>query len=43
MGFPGSRNDPRKVALALEIARATTVSNAWMAERLSMRSAANVS
>ena len=33
----------RKVALALEIRSATTVSNAWLAERLSMRSAANVS
>ncbi len=39
--LPG--NDPRKVAIAQAIRRQTTVSNGWLAERLAMRSAANVS
>jgi putative transposase len=38
---PGS--DPRKVALARLLRRDTTVSQVWLAERLAMRSAANVS
>ena len=36
-------SDPRKVALAQLLWRRTTVSQAWLAERLAMRSAANVS
>ena len=36
-------SDPRKVSLAWAIARSTTVSQNWIAKRLSMRSAANVS
>ena len=40
-GLPGS--DPRKVALAGLLWRRTTVSQPWLAERLQMRSAANVS
>ena len=40
-GMPGS--DPRKVALARLLWRSTTVSQQWIAERLQMRSAANVS
>jgi putative transposase len=36
-------NDARKVAIAVAIRSQTTVSNGWLAERLSMRSAANVS
>jgi REP-associated tyrosine transposase len=36
-------NDPRKVELARLLWKRTTVSQAWIAERLSMRSAANVS
>jgi REP element-mobilizing transposase RayT len=39
--LPGS--DPRKVALASEIWAETTVSQAWLAEQLFMRSAANAS
>lgn len=39
--LPGS--DPRKVALARLLWRGTTVSQGWLAERLAMRSAANVS
>ena len=38
---PGS--DPRKIALAQLLWRRTTVSQVWLAERLAMRSAANVS
>ncbi len=38
---PGS--DPRKVALARLLWRGTTVSQVWLAQRLAMRSAANVS
>jgi hypothetical protein len=38
---PGS--DPRKVALARLLWRGTTVSPVWLAERLAMRSTANVS
>ncbi len=38
---PGS--DPRKIALARLLWRGTTVSQVWLAERLAMRSAANVS
>ncbi len=38
---PGS--DPRKIALARLLWRRTTVSQVWLAERLAMRSAANVS
>lgn len=40
-GLKGS--DPRKLALAELLWRRTTVSQPWIAERLSMRSAANVS
>jgi len=40
-GLPGS--DPRKVALASLLWRATTASQSWIAERLEMASAANVS
>jgi hypothetical protein len=40
-GLRGS--DPRKVALAVLMWRHTTVSQGWIAERLHMRSAANVS
>jgi hypothetical protein len=40
-GLPGS--DARKVALAGLLWRGTTVTRAWIAERLRMRSAANVS
>ncbi len=40
-GLPG--NDPRKVALAELLWRRTVVSQGWLAERLGMRSAANVS
>ena len=36
-------SDPRKVSLAWAIARSTTVSQRWIANRLTMRSAANVS
>ena len=36
-------SDPRKVSLAWVIASSTTVSQDWIANRLSMRSAANVS
>jgi REP element-mobilizing transposase RayT len=36
-------SDPRKVAIARVIRQQTTVSMGWLAERLSMRSAANVS
>jgi len=36
-------SDPRKVALAQLLWRRTTVSQVWLAERLAMRSAANVS
>jgi hypothetical protein len=39
--LPGS--DERKVAIAESIHRNTTVSQAWIAERLQMKSAANVS
>src|SRR6202022_5177901 len=39
--LPGS--DERKVAIAESIHRNTTVSQAWIAERLRMKSAANVS
>jgi REP element-mobilizing transposase RayT len=39
--LPGS--DPRKAALALELWDQTTVSQSWLAERLWMKSAANVS
>lgn len=39
--IPGS--DPRKIALARLLWRGTTVSQVWLAERLAMRSAANVS
>jgi REP element-mobilizing transposase RayT len=38
---PGS--DPRKIALAQLLWRRTTISQGWLAERLAMRSAANVS
>ena len=38
---PGS--DPRKIALARLLWRGTTVSQVWLAERLAMHSAANVS
>ncbi len=40
-GLKGS--DPRKLALAELLWKETTVSQEWIAERLSMRSAANVS
>ena len=40
-GLPGS--DERKVAIAESIHRNTTVSQGWIAERLRMKSAANVS
>jgi putative transposase len=40
-GLKGS--DPRKLALAELLWKQTTVSQEWIAERLSMRSAANVS
>jgi hypothetical protein len=40
-GLPGS--DGRKVALARLLWQRTTVSQGWIAERLAMRSAANVS
>jgi hypothetical protein len=36
-------SDPRKVALAELLWKQTTVSQEWLAERLKMRSAANVS
>jgi hypothetical protein len=36
-------NEPRKVELARLLPKRTTVSQAWIAERLGMRSAANVS
>jgi putative transposase len=36
-------SDPRKVSLAWAIARSTTVSQGWIATRLTMRSPANVS
>jgi len=36
-------SDPRKVAIARTIRQRTTVSMDWIAEKLSMRSAANVS
>jgi putative transposase len=36
-------SDPRKVGLAWAIARSTTISQRWIANRLTMRSAANVS
>ena len=39
----GRRTDARKVSLAWAIARSTTVSQAWIAHNLGMRSAANVS
>lgn len=38
-----SGSDPRKIALARLLWRGTTVSQVWLAERLAMRSAANVS
>ena len=38
--LPGS--DPRKIAIALRIERSTTVSRSWLAQRLGMKSAANV-
>ena len=38
---PGS--DPRKIVLARLLWRGTTVSQVWLAQRLAMRSAANVS
>ncbi|MEI9897069.1 MAG: transposase [Chthoniobacter sp.] len=40
-GLPGS--DPRKVQIARGVREQTTVSMSWIAERLHMRSAANVS
>jgi hypothetical protein len=40
-GLPGS--DPRKAVLALALWDQTTVSQSWIAERLCMKSAANVS
>ena len=40
-GLKGS--DPRKLALAELLWKQTTVSQEWIAEKLSMRSAANVS
>ena len=40
-GLPGS--DERKVAVAESVHRNTTVSQGWIAERLRMKSAANVS
>jgi hypothetical protein len=39
--LPGS--DPRKLALANLLWRRTTVSQGWIAEKLAMRSVANVS
>ena len=36
-------NEPRKVALARLVLGKTTVSQGWVAERLKMRNAANVS
>jgi hypothetical protein len=36
-------NDPRKVAIAGEIWKETTVNQSWIAEQLAMKSAANVS
>jgi putative transposase len=36
-------SEPRKVSLAWAIARSTTLSQSWIADRLNMRSAANVS
>jgi putative transposase len=36
-------SEPRKVSLAWAIARSTTMSQSWIADRLNMRSAANVS
>jgi len=36
-------SDPRKVAIAREIWKQTTVSQAWIAKELGMRTAANVS
>ena len=36
-------SDPRKVAIARTIRRRTTMSMGWIAEKLSMRTAANVS
>ena len=41
LGLKGS--DPRKLALAELVWKRTTVSQEWIAEALSMRSAANVS
>ncbi len=38
-----TRGDPRQVALAAILRKRTTVSNQWIAERLGMASAANVS
>jgi REP element-mobilizing transposase RayT len=40
-GFPGS--DPRKLEIAAEVRTHTAVSLSWIAQRLQMRSAANVS
>ncbi|MCF7734345.1 MAG: hypothetical protein K9N23_21870 [Akkermansiaceae bacterium] len=40
-GLKGS--DPRKLAMAERLWKQTTVSQEWIAEKLSMRSAANVS
>ena len=39
---PTRGSDPRKIALAQLLWRRTTVSQVWLAERLAMRSAANV-
>ena len=39
--LPGT--DPRKVAIAAQLWQSTTASQAWIAERLHMKSAANVS
>ena len=36
-------SEPRKVSLAWAVARSTTLSQTWIADRLHMRSAANVS
>jgi hypothetical protein len=35
-------SDPRKVAIARVISQNTTMSQSWIAEKLSMRSAANL-
>jgi REP element-mobilizing transposase RayT len=40
-GLPGT--DPRKLEIAVEVRTKTAVSDAWIADRLKMRSAANVS